>query len=528
MKNSLKNKSKSEIIRMYDELLGKFKVSQEMLNEVQRIAEEKNYELITERLNHYGFVQESLPDLVDIKEVDDIEEEIKKEKRKKTPNSGRHKGSKNYSQSGFDHLEKEDEHVFPETNKCPICGGVLVDFKEQVSTKVVFVKAHLRVKNVHTHICKCSKCNKISNKLFYPITKDMFPRSIVTPSFASYLLESKYFLGVPIEKITENIVNNLHANIDSKNVGSYFVQIANKLEPIYDRMLIDLKKEGSIHADEAPVSVTNKPYEDKNRKHSYMYVFSSNYYHSNKYLYAFSKTRSSKNVEALLNNYSGYITVDGYKSYDKLLINNPNIVLTRCWVHARRNFIKILEGIPEAKRKNSVAFMFASSINELFINEAKYKKEQLGPGERLKRRKIEQKIVLDKIGKLIESNKTYLPNSLIGKAIMYLQTYWQDLVAFMNDGQIEIENNIAERAIKPFVVARKSFQVIGSYSSGKSTAILFSLVQSAHINMLSIYDYLEFVLENIETKPIEDLLPYNQDVITRFKSPIYELKNKSK
>lgn len=98
----------------------------------------------------------------------------------------------------------------------------------------------------------------------------------------------------------------------------------------------------------------------------------------------------------------------------------------------------------------------------------------------------------------------------------------------MNDGQIEIENNIAERAIKPFVVARKSFQVIGSYSSGKLTAILFSLVQSAHINMLSIYDYLEFVLENIETKPIEDLLPYNQDVITRFKSPIYELKNKSK
>jgi len=97
MKNSLKNKSKSEIIRMYDELLGKFKASQEMLNEVQRIAEEKNYELITERLNHYGFVQESLPDLVDIKEVDDIEEEIKKEKRKKTPNSGRHKGSKNYS-----------------------------------------------------------------------------------------------------------------------------------------------------------------------------------------------------------------------------------------------------------------------------------------------------------------------------------------------------------------------------------------------------------------------------------------------
>lgn len=521
----MKNKSKSEIIKMYDDLLGKYQVSQRMLNEVQKIAEEKNYELIIERLNHYGYVQESLPDLVEITEVDKIEEEIKIGKRKKT--GGRHKGSQNYSQSGFANLPKDEEHIYPKENRCPVCGGELKDFKEQTSIKVVYVKAHLRVMNVHSHICKCPKCNKINNKLYYPITKDMFPRSVITPSFGAYLLESKYFLGVPIEKITENIVNNLHANINSKNVGSYFIQIANKLEPIYNKMFSDLKKEESIHADEAPTSVANKPSEDKDRKHSYMYVFSSNFYHSNKYLYVFAKTRSSKNIESLISDYSGYLTVDGYKSYDKLIKNNPSIILTRCWVHARRNFIKILEVTPESKRKDSVAFLFASTINELFSNEAKYKKEKLGPIKRHQRRQKEQKPIIGKIEKLIGSNKEFLPNSLIGKAIAYLQNYWQDLIIFLNDGQIEIENNIAERAIKPFVVARKSFQVIGSYGSGKSTAILFSIVQSAHINMLSIYDYLDYVLQNIETKPVEELLPYNPNIMTIFKSPIYELKKDS-
>ena len=525
MKKLLKNKSKSELIRMYDELEGKYRATLEMLNELQRIAEEKNYELITERLNHYGYVQESLPDLVNITEVDEIDEEIKEEKKRtKTKGSGRQKGSKNYSQSGFEDLPKDNEDVYPKETRCPKCGGELKDFKNQKSTKVVYVKAHLRVMNVSSHICKCPKCNKVDNKLYYPITKDMFPRSVITPSFGAYLLESKYFLGVPIEKITGNIVSNLHANINSKNVGSYLIQIANKIEPIYNRMWLDLKSEESIHADEAPVSVANKPKEDKDRKKSYMYVFSSNYYHSNKYLYAFAKTRSSKNIESLISDYSGYLTVDGYKSYNKLIQRHPNIILTRCWVHARRNFIKILEGIPEEKRKGSIAYQFSLVINELFINEDNYKKEQLGPIERHKRRQKEQKVVLNKIEKLIEEHKNFLPGSLIGKAIAYLQEYWQDLIIFMNDGQIDIENNIAERAVKPFVVARKSFQVIGSYGSGKSTAILFSIVQSAHINMLSIYDYLNHVLENIEKEPIENLLPYNQDIKNKFKSPIYKLR----
>lgn len=525
MSKTIKNKSKNEIIRMYDELEGKYRASLEMINEVQRIAEEKNYELIIERLNHYGYVQESLPDLVDIAEVDEIDEEIKSEnKRSKTKGSGRKKGSKNYSSSGFENLPKDDEHIYPKENRCPKCGGELKEFKDQISTKVVFVKAHLRVMNSHSHICKCPRCNKIDNKLYYPITKDMFPRSVITPSFGAYLLETKYFLGVPIEKITENIVNNLHANINSKNVGSYFIQIANKLEPIYTKMFSDLKEEDSMHVDEAPCSVAQKPIEDNNRKKSYMYVFASNYYHPNKYLYAFAKTRSSKNIESLISDYTGYMTVDGYKSYNNLIKVHPDILLTRCWVHARRNFIKILEGIPESKRKESIAYKFALVINELFINEAAYKKEKLGPLERHKRRQKEQKVALNKIEKLIEENKNFLPGSLIGKAIAYLQEYWKDLIMFMNDGQIDIENNIAERAVKPFVVARKSFQIIGSYESGQLTAILFSIVQTAHINMLSIYDYLNYLLENIEKEPIENLLPYNPDIMSKFKSPIYELR----
>ena len=93
-----------------------------------------------------------------------------------------------------------------------------------------------------------------------------------------------------------------------------------------------------------------------------------------------------------------------------------------------------------------------------------------------------------------------------------MKSNWDDLLTFLEDGHIELTNNIAEQAVKPFVIQRKVFQTSGSYDGAKYTTILFSIIRTAIINGLDPYRYIKYVLENIKDKPIDDLLPYSKEV----------------
>ena len=123
-------------------------------------------------------------------------------------------------------------------------------------------------------------------------------------------------------------------------------------------------------------------------------------------------------------------------------------------------------------------------------------------------RQKDQQPILDKLEDLL-FNHTYKPNSAIEGAVKYAKNIWTDLKTYLNHGYVEISNNIAERAVRPFVINRKVFMTSGSYDGARYTTILFSIIRTAIINNINVSEYLEYLLDNINDQPISNLLPYS-------------------
>ena len=100
------------------------------------------------------------------------------------------------------------------------------------------------------------------------------------------------------------------------------------------------------------------------------------------------------------------------------------------------------------------------------------------------------------------------PNSAFEGAVNYVRKIWDELLTYLDYPYLELSNNLAERAIKPFVINRKVFMTAGSYAGAKYTTIIFSIIRTALINHLDIQKYLIYLLNNLDKIPLEKLLPY--------------------
>lgn len=145
---------------------------------------------------------------------------------------------------------------------------------------------------------------------------------------------------------------------------------------------------------------------------------------------------------------------DDYDGYNKLKKDNPHIKLQRCRAHARRKFTDILKAFPQHQVKETTSYKIVELMNQLFKFEALYREMDLPISDILKRRAIDQLPIIDAL-KVFIFDTPLSPNSLIESAMKYVRGIWQDLLAYFNHPYLEISNNIAERAIKPFVINKK-------------------------------------------------------------------------
>ena len=272
-----------------------------------------------------------------------------------------------------------------------------------------------------------------------------------------------------------------------------------------------------IHSDETTLVVTKRDEENKNRKKSYVYVYTSSFYDQNRIrIYDFQENRSIDKTAKWLENYQGVIECDNYSGYNSLKRKNDNIQLQKCWAHVRRRYADIVKNLREKDRKASKAYRILEEIQKLFFLESKCKKQKLIPSEIVEKRQEEVPLIRENIRKLVfESNP--IKGSALEGAINYTKECWDDLFTFMNNGYVEISNNIAEQAVKPFVIQRKVFQTSGSYAGARYTSKLFSIVQTCKINNVNVEQYFKYVLENINNECIENLLPYSEKISTKLK-----------
>ena len=399
----------------------------------------------------------------------------------------------------------------PDILFCPTCGKDLIKIGEKIRYQIDADPINVKVTKIIKETYKCPNCNKVDNKVYYPLVNEVFDGSILTPGFAAYLAYHKYELGIPFNHLEKHFSNTLGLPISKSNMADYMAKTAEVLTPIYERMRSDLLETSTkvIHADETTLTLSKQANPD--RKKSYVFVYASSFYDDKQiHIYEFNESRSIDPESSYLKDFDGYLICDDYSGYDKLRKNKDNIKLQRCWAHARRKYMDILKAMPEKNRKESIAYNIVSKMDKLFKIEEKAHKDKVFGKDLIDLRHKEELPIISKIHDLV-FNYTPKQGSAFESAINYTKKVWDDLLPYLDNEYLELSNNLAERCVKPFVVNRKVFQTSGSEAGAIYTVKLFSIIRTAIINGLDPYRYIKYVLENIKNKSIDDLLPYSKE-----------------
>ncbi len=209
--------------------------------------------------------------------------------------------------------------------------------------------------------------------------------------------------------------------------------------------------------------------------------------------------------------FKGYLHVDGDNFFEDIA-EVPDIFLVNCNAHARRKF----EPIAKSTKGKGLAKEAMRRYKELYKIERKAKNEGMSANDRYELRQKESKPLLESFKKwLDDSLQTVLPQSPLGKAINYCQNRWTRLIQFLDDGRLDIDNNITEQKIKPIVIARKNFLFAASVAGAKALCMHFSFIQTAKMHGHDPYHYYLIILKKLPNcKTVEDyekLLPWNMN-----------------
>ena len=273
-------------------------------------------------------------------------------------------------------------------------------------------------------------------------------------------------------------------------------------------MHTELLKHDILHADETTLQVLHEPGKLAQSK-SYMWLYRTGRDAAHPIvLYEYQPDRKADNPISFLKGFHGYLHTDGYAAYGKL----ENVMLVGCWAHARRKFDEAVKALPKSQQKPSSAGIGLLYCSRLFEIEDRI--AELPPAERKKQRQSQAKPILAAF--LAWAKTRYAaPKSAQGQALHYLLEQWLRLNRYLDDGRLEISNNLAERSIKPFVMGRKNFLFANTPSGAKGSATIFSLIETARGNGLDPYRYLTWVFQTAPNLDLKDpgtvqmLLPWN-------------------
>lgn len=387
---------------------------------------------------------------------------------------------------------------------CACCGHALHQMGEEVSEQIEFVPAQIRVlRNVRLKY-SCRQCETTDTKVDIKIADvppAVIPKSMTTPSLLAQIISSKMHYGLPLYR-QEQLFNQAGIELSRQTMSRWLISCAEKLKPLLALMKAELMKQPVLWADETTVNVL-----DVEKSTCYMWVYGCGLEQSTGpklVLFDYQDSRSSKHPTDFLAGFNGYLQVDGYAGYEK-----THATLVGCWAHARRKFVEAQKA--QGKGKTGKADVALNHIQKLYALESKLKTAP--PDKKYEARQTLAKPLLAQLKSWLDkSSESVTKESLLGAAITYSLNQWPKLVRYLDDGCLNIDNNRAERAIKPFVIGRKAWLFANTKTGAQASAALYSLVETSKINGLEPYDYLcrlltELPKANTQEK-LQQLLPY--------------------
>ena len=394
----------------------------------------------------------------------------------------------------------EVEHTLPEEERqCPECGEIMQPIGTEVQEKIQIIPAKIILhRDVYvTYACQSCKENNISTPILQtPKEPALIPGSYASAEAVAHFAVQKFVMGSPLYR-QEQEWNRQGVMISRQTMSNWLIRSSDDwLAPVYDELHKQLLQHDLLHADETELQVLHEEGRDAKAK-SYMWLYRTGSDAEHPIvLYEYAPGRGREYPKAFLKDFQGYLQTDGYSGYNAV----EGATHVGCWAHARRKFDEALRAVPKGKR-SPTAEQGVAYCSQLFKLEEKFK--NLSPEERKVQRLKQEKPVLDAM--LAWANtRNAAPKSKLGEALGYLMNQWADLIAYLQDGRIELSNNRAERSIKPFVISRKNFLFANTPGGAQSSSVIFSLIETAKENSLDPYRYLSWVLNEAPKRAPSD------------------------
>ncbi len=344
-----------------------------------------------------------------------------------------------------------------------------------------------------------------------PRPAQIISKSIAHSSLLAAIVTSKFVDALPLYR-QEQIFAREGITLSRQTLSGLLMQLQAPLKPVAAAFKALLRQGPVVHVDETPVPVLREPGREAEQK-SYMWVFCGGPPDQPVRWFEYAPSRATDVPQRVLFPADTapplpfYLHSDGY-SADNVLANAPAIIgHAGCWAHVRRKFVEAAAG-----RNAGAAQQLVALIGELYAVERALR--DTDPDTRRQGRAERSRPILMRIRRWLDTTATrVLPKGLLGQAIAYALGQWPILITFLDNGRLELDNNIAENAIRPFVIGRKNWLFAGSPRGAETSALLYSLIETAKATGLEPWAYLNHLFEHLpgakSPEAFTALLPHN-------------------
>ena len=339
-----------------------------------------------------------------------------------------------------------------------------------------------------------------------PAPLHILPKVKATEEFLSFLVVSKLDDRQPLYHLEKQLKKRYGIDCSRQTIARWLIDLMFPLQPLYNLMKDIIIDYDVASCDATTLQVLNEPGRLAETK-SYVYCTRGGSSDKSVILYDYNDRQHKQFVKEWFEGFKGYLHVDG-DNFFELVGEFSDLV--NCNAHARRKFEPIAQAV-KGKGLASEAMRFFKALYKI---EREAKNNKLLPEQRYNLRQEKSKPLMDKFKSwLDEMYPTVLPQSTLGKAMRYCLNLWVGLTRFLEDGRLEIDNNLTEQEIKPFVIARKNFLFCSSVNGAKSLCMHLSFIRTAKLHGHDPYRYYVKLLKSIPhcstVEDYEKLLPWN-------------------
>jgi len=341
------------------------------------------------------------------------------------------------------------------------------------------------------------KADRTAAPVLAPLPPRLIPGSVATPGLLTDILLKKYVDHLPLYRQEQILRTRYGVELSRQTMSEWVRIVADWLTPIYQHIREDLQKGAYLQIDETPVRYCQA--EGGGSAQGYFWV-----YHrpGGNVLYEWHTGRGAACLEETLNAFRGTIQTDGFISYESYArVRNQREVdagrpaaidLAGCWAHTRRYFVEAAEEAPR------FAGWVLNQIQHLYRVEEEARGSRAGPNLRQAMRAARSRMVLKRLEKALKLKMpAHLPKGRMGEAIGYALGRWSQLLRYVEDGRLEIDNNLVENAIRPTAVGKKNWLFIGHPEAGDRSAILYTLLACCRRHGINPQEYLHDVLTRL-------------------------------